>query len=110
MADPPFCYPPFCYPAATGFTLNMVHMQTPPLIWKLVRRKELSSLGALKMDWETMSACTKDDNRSGMSVEDRKFIDIMNSPGMNLVAGRCPYLSVRNLTGFPTTKKMQSNA
>ena len=59
---------------------------------------------------DNVFACTKDDNRSGMSVEDRKFIDIMNSPGMNLVAGRCPYLSVRNLTGFPTTKKMQSNA
>ena len=50
MADPPFCYP-----AATGFTLNMVHMQTPSLIWKLVGRKESSSKGALKMDWEPIS-------------------------------------------------------
>ena len=33
----------------------MVHMQTSQLIWKLVKRKELSSKGALKMDWETMS-------------------------------------------------------
>ena len=33
----------------------MVHMQTPPLIWKLVRRKEPSSKAALKIDWETIS-------------------------------------------------------
>ena len=47
--------PPFCYPAATGFMSNMVHMQTSQLIWKLVKRKELPSKGALNMDWETMS-------------------------------------------------------
>ena len=47
--------PSFLLPAATGFTLNMAHMQTPPLIWKLVRRKEPSSKGAFKMDWETIS-------------------------------------------------------
>jgi len=57
-------------------------------------------------------ACTKDDNRPGMSVEDRKFINIMNSSLARdeLVAGRRPYLSVRNLAGFPATEKTQSNA
>ena len=44
---------PFCYPATTSFTLNMVHMQTPHLIWKQVKGKEPSSKEALKMDWET---------------------------------------------------------
>ena len=71
MADPSFCYP-----ATTSFTLNMVHMQTPHLIWKLVKGKEGRFEDGLG---DNVFACTKDDNRPGMSAEDRKFINIMNS-------------------------------